>query len=164
MLKIIKNVRSVFFIWNIFCGGLWPKITSWALSSFEDASPSEETKWLKRSVLSLSREVKKKGQRRNSSSDTENPHQRYVQATKAHPLNTWKRRKHKISQQKLSPPHWMHYNYLPGRINVEKTPEQCYPGYHNSQRTERGVWWDGCLSGGLDDQQMQSPDDKEGSI
>ena len=35
----------------------------------------------------------------------------------------------------------MHYNYSPGRMNVEKTPKQCYLGYHNSQRTER------CLMG-----------------
>ena len=68
---------------------------------------------------------KEKGLMRNSSSNTENPEQRYVQATEAHPLNTWKGWKHKISQQKLPPPHWMHYNYLPGRINVEKTPKQC---------------------------------------
>ena len=130
---------------------LWPKVTRWALGPSEDSSLSEETTWLRRFILSLSLETKKKGPRRNFSSDTENLERMYVQATETHPLNTWKGRKHKISKQKLPPPHWMHYNYFPDRINVEKTPEQCYLGNHNSQRTERSVWWDGCSSGGLDD-------------
>ena len=96
----------------------------------------------------------KNGPRRNFSLDTESPERTYVQAIETHPLNTYKGRKHKISKQKLPPPHWMHYNYFPDRINVEKTPDQCYLGYHNSQMTERCVWWDGCSSGSLDDQQV----------
>ena len=98
--------------------------------------------------------AKKTCPRRNFSLDTKNPKRKDILATKAHHLNTWKGRKHKISKQKLPLPHWMHYSYFPGRIKVEKTPEQCYLGYRNSQRTERGVWWDRCSSGGLDDQQV----------
>ena len=92
--------------------------------------------------------------RRNFFSDTENSERMHISATETPLLNTWKGRKHEISKQKLSPPHWMHYSYSPGRINVEKTPEQCYIGYHNSQITERGVWWDRFSSKGLDDRQM----------
>ena len=44
-----------------------------------------------------------------------------------------------ISKEKLLPPHWMHYNYSSGRIYVEKAPEQCCLGYHNSQKAKEGV-------------------------
>ena len=146
------RLKNVFFETKLW--GLWSKVMSWALGPSEDTNSSEETTWLKRSMLSLSLETKKKGPRSNFSSNTKNPEQMYVQATEAHPLSTWKGRKYKISKQKLPPPHWMHYSYFSGRINVEKTLEQCYLGYHNSQRTERGVWWDGCSSRGLDYQQV----------
>ena len=58
------------------------------LGPSEDTSSFEETTWLKRSMLSLSLETKKKGPRSNLSSDTENPEQMYVQATEAYPLST----------------------------------------------------------------------------
>ena len=48
----------------------------------------------------------------------------------------------------------MHYNYFSDRIYVEKTSEQYYIGYHNSQKTREGVWWDRYLSKGSNDQQM----------
>ena len=48
----------------------------------------------------------------------------------------------------------MHYNCFSGRIYVEKTFEQYYLGYHNSQEAREGVWWDMYLSKGLDDQQV----------
>ena len=48
----------------------------------------------------------------------------------------------------------MHCSYFYGRIYVEKTSEQYYPGYHNSQEARKGVWWDGYSSEGLDDQQI----------
>ena len=41
----------------------------------------------------------------------------------------------------------MPYNYSPGRINEEKTPEQCYLGYRNSQRIEGGVCGTGAQVG-----------------
>ena len=44
-----------------------------------------------------------------------------------------------ISKEKLLPPHWMHYSYSSGRIYVEKAPEQCCLGYHNSQKAKEGV-------------------------
>ena len=69
-------------------GGLWPKVTSWDLGPSENTSLSEETTWLRRFMLSLSLETKKKGSRRNFSSDTENPERTYIQATEAHPINT----------------------------------------------------------------------------
>ena len=31
----------------------------------------------------------------------------------------------------------MHYSYFLGYIYVEKTPEQCCLGYHNSQENQR---------------------------
>ena len=87
---MFQDYFLLYFLFNILrlLWGLWPKVTSWALGPSEDASLFEEATWLRRSMLSLSRETKKKGPRRNSSSDTENPKQRYVQATEAHPLNT----------------------------------------------------------------------------
>ena len=45
----------------------------------------------------------------------------------------------------------MHNSYFSGRIYVEKTSEQCYLNYYNSQEAREGVWWDGYSSEGLDD-------------
>ena len=104
--------------------------------------------------VQASLETKTTCPRRNFSSDTENSEQMYIPATETPFLDTRTGGKHEIFKQKLPPPHWMHYSYSPGCINVEKTPEQCYLGYRNSQRTERGVWWDKCSSKGLDDRQV----------
>ena len=54
-------------------------------------------------------------------------------------INIRERRKHKISKEKLLPPYLMHCSYYSGCIYVEKTSKQCYLGYHNSQKAERGV-------------------------
>ena len=48
----------------------------------------------------------------------------------------------------------MYYNCFSGHIYVEKTFEQYYLGYHNSQEVREGVWWERYLSEGLDDQQI----------
>ena len=133
--------------------GLWPKIIGWALDPSEDTSPSKELTWLKQSILNIT------GNKENMSKE-EFFLGHWKSGAKVHPshwspsLNTWKGRKPKISKQRLPPPQWMHYNYSPDHINVEKTPEQCYLSYCNSQWTEKGVWWDRCSSGGLDDQQV----------
>ena len=42
------NFYFYYILW-----GPWPKVTSWALGSSEDASLSEEATWLRRSTLSL---------------------------------------------------------------------------------------------------------------
>ena len=46
----------------------------------------------------------------------------------------------------------MQGSYFSGRINVEKTGEQCYLGHNNSQKDRGKVQWDGHSSEGLDDQ------------
>ena len=48
----------------------------------------------------------------------------------------------------------MQGNYLFGRINVEKTGEQCYLDHNNLQKDKGEVQWDGHSSEGLDDQQV----------
>ena len=58
----------------------------------------------------------------------------------------------------------MHDNYFFGRINVKRTCEQCCLGYHSSQRDGGDVRWDGHLSEGPNDQQMQGFDDFKGAI
>ena len=58
----------------------------------------------------------------------------------------------------------MHYNYFSGRIYVEKTFEQYYLGYHNSQKTRESVWLDKYSSKGLDDQQVKGEDDPKENI
>ena len=58
----------------------------------------------------------------------------------------------------------MHYNCFSGRIYVEKTFEQYYLGYHNSQEAREGVWWDRYSSKGLDDQQVYDQDGPKGAI
>ena len=55
----------------------------------------------------------------------------------------------------------MYYNYFTGHIYVEKTFEQCYLGYRNSQRARKGVWWDKYLNKGSDDQKVEGEDDLE---
>ena len=55
----------------------------------------------------------------------------------------------------------MHNSYFIGRIYVEKTSEQYYLGYRNSQRAREGGWWDKYLSKGLDDQVEGEDDSKE---
>ena len=52
----------------------------------------------------------------------------------------------------------MHCSYFFDRIYMEKTFEQRYLGYHNSQETKEGVWWDRYLSKGSDDQQVYGKD------
>ena len=134
--------------------GLWPKVIGWALDPSEDTSPSKELTWLKQPMLNITGNKENRFEEEFLLGHWKNPKRKDIPATKAHPLNTWKGRKHKIFKQKLPPSHWMHYSYFPDRINVEKTPEQCYLGYRNSQRTERGVWWDRCSSRGLDNRQV----------
>ena len=58
----------------------------------------------------------------------------------------------------------MHCNYFSSRIYVEKTSEQCYLSYHNSQETKEDVWWDKYLSKGSDDQQVKGKDDPNEDI
>ena len=58
----------------------------------------------------------------------------------------------------------MHYNHFSCRIYVEKISEQWNFGYYNSQKAERGVWWDGYKSGDPDDQQVEGLDDQKGAI
>ena len=48
----------------------------------------------------------------------------------------------------------MHDSYFSDRINVERTGEQCYLGYYNSQKNGGDVRWDEHSSEGLDDQQV----------
>ena len=58
----------------------------------------------------------------------------------------------------------MHNSYFAGRIYVEKTSEQCYLGYRNSQRARKGVWWDKYSSRDSDDQQVEGEDDLKEDI
>ena len=58
----------------------------------------------------------------------------------------------------------MHCSYFSGRIYVEKTSEQRYLDYHNSQETREGVWWDSYSSKGSDDQQVEGEDDPKEDI
>ena len=58
----------------------------------------------------------------------------------------------------------MHCSYFFDRIYMEKTFEQRYLGYHNSQETKEGVWWDRYLSKGSDDQQVEGEDDPNEDI
>ena len=58
----------------------------------------------------------------------------------------------------------MYYNYFSGCIYKEKTSEQHYPGYHNSQETIEGVWWDRYSSKGSNDQQVEGEDDPKKDI
>jgi len=58
----------------------------------------------------------------------------------------------------------MHGSYFSGRINVERTCEQCCLGYHNSQKDGGDVRWDRHSSEGPDDQQMYGPDDFKRAI
>ena len=47
---------------------------------------------------------------------------------------------------------------------MEKTSEQHYPSYHNSQETVEGVWWDRYSSKGSDDQHVEGEDDPKDDI
>ena len=58
----------------------------------------------------------------------------------------------------------MHNSYFSGGIYVEKTSEQCYLGYFNSQRARKGGWWDKYLSRGSDNQQVEGEDDTKENI
>ena len=58
----------------------------------------------------------------------------------------------------------MHCSYFFGRIYVEKTSEQYYLNYHNSQETREGVWWNRYSSKGSDDQQVEGEDDPKEDI
>ena len=58
----------------------------------------------------------------------------------------------------------MHCSHLSGRIYVEKTSEQRYLGYYNSQETREGVWWDRYSSKSSDDQQVEGEDDPKEDI
>ena len=55
-------------------------------------------------------------------------------------------------------------SYFIGRIYVEKTFEQCYLGYRNSQRVREGGWWDKYSSRGSDDQQVKGEDNTKEDI
>ena len=55
----------------------------------------------------------------------------------------------------------MHNSYFTGRIFVEKTSEQCYLGYRNSQKVRESGWWDKYSSKGSDDQQVEGEDDSK---
>ena len=57
----------------------------------------------------------------------------------------------------------MHCNYFSDRIYVEKTSEQCYLSYRNSESREGG-WWDKYSSKGLDNQQVEGEDDSKEDI
>ena len=52
----------------------------------------------------------------------------------------------------------MHNSYFTSRIYVEKTYEQYYIGYHNSQSAKESDWWDKHSSGGSDNQQVKGKD------
>ena len=58
----------------------------------------------------------------------------------------------------------MHNSYFIGRIYVEKTSEQCYLGFRNSQRATEGGWWDKYSSRGSDNQQVEGEDDAKEDI
>ena len=58
----------------------------------------------------------------------------------------------------------MHNSYFTGRIYVEKTFKQCYFGYHNSQRSREGGYWDKYSSKGSDDQQVEGEDSSKEDI
>ena len=47
---------------------------------------------------------------------------------------------------------------------VEKIPKQCCVGYPNSQRAREGVRCDKHSTSGLEDQQMEGQDQREGDI
>ena len=47
---------------------------------------------------------------------------------------------------------------------MEKTFEQCYLGYRNSQKGREDGWWDKYSSKGLDDQQVEGEDDSKEDI
>ena len=48
----------------------------------------------------------------------------------------------------------MHYSCFSGCIYVEKTSEQYYFGYRNSQKAKEGIWWDKYSSNNSDNQQV----------
>ena len=58
----------------------------------------------------------------------------------------------------------MHNSYFIDRIYVEKTSEQCYLGYRDSQSAREGGWWDKYSSGGSDNQQVEGKDDTKEDI
>ena len=58
----------------------------------------------------------------------------------------------------------MHNSYFIGRIYVEKTSEQYYLDYRNSQRVREGGWWDKYSSRGSDNQQVECEDDTKEDI
>ena len=47
---------------------------------------------------------------------------------------------------------------------MEKTFEQCYLGYRNSQRAKEGVWWDKYTSRDSNDQQVEGEDNSKEDI
>ena len=57
----------------------------------------------------------------------------------------------------------MHNIYFTSCIYVEKTSEQCYLSYRNSESREGG-WWDKYSSKGLNDQQVKGEDDSKKDI
>ena len=56
----------------------------------------------------------------------------------------------------------MHCSNFPGRIYVEKTPEQCNLNYHHSRRIKADIWYDMYLSEGLDEEQVDGNDEVKG--
>lgn len=62
------------------------------------------------------------------------------------------------------PLHLLHPTKLYGCIYIEKTPEQCYLGSHNSQKVWGNILWDKNSSSGLRDQQMEGQDQRKKAI
>ena len=58
----------------------------------------------------------------------------------------------------------MHCSYFSGHIYVDKTSEQYYLDYRNSQEIREDVWWDRYSSKGSDDQQVEGKDDPKEDI
>ena len=55
----------------------------------------------------------------------------------------------------------MHCSNFPGRIYVEKTPEQCNLSYYHSRKTKADIWYDMYSSECLDKAQVYGEDEGE---
>ena len=60
----------------------------------------------------------------------------------------------------------MHYSSFPGRINVEKTSEQCFQPLSSTenQKIRKAAEYDRDLSAGLDDKQVDDGNGLKGTI
>ena len=81
---------------------------------------------------------------------------------RANPGRAWGWGHKNILKKKLLPPHLMHCSCFPGRIYVEKTPEQFSLSYHHSRCTREDAWCDVYSSGCLDEEQMYGEDEEGG--